>query len=96
MSAIRPDIFAATRARAPTAPLPDAARQAQAAFFRAAMGGAAPAQTTPAQKVPAQTEPVRGAFAQAVAQAVAAPEARSGATPQPVSGRPGGLLDIRV
>lgn len=78
MSAIVPGLRPAVPAQNQT---PDAARAAQAAFFRAAMGAAAPAQTQVQAQALAQTP---------------APTPTQPASEAPRQGRPGALLDIRV
>lgn len=84
MSAIRPDLPAFGQ---PAAPASGAAREAQAAFFRAALGQTGAAVTAPA----AGPEPSRTLAPRitATTHAAAAPD-----PDRPL--RPGSLLDIRI
>lgn len=93
MSAIRPGLPATTL------PVPGEtgrARQAQSAFFRAAMQAASPAAPASAAAAPAPTPPaVRPVQTSQSASLGASQGAATGAEPTRLL-RPGSLLDIRI
>lgn len=103
MSAIRPDAFPAElfsgRAAGPAPQAADPARQAQAAFFRAALaqpslGQPSPAQSSPAQPPLVQPAPARTTGLEPLAQTAVSAQAAAQDAARPA--RPGALLDIRV
>lgn len=95
MSAIRPDLPAFGQPAAPSSG--SAAREAQAAFFRAALGQTGGGATAPAAQPPAsQASTARSDPSRTLTPQIT-PTTRATAAPDPDRPlRPGSLLDIRI